>query len=284
VCDPVVAGERLLTHEERHIAPRAPERGTEEDADSARAEDCVSQHGATLSPRWPSGAFVRKCRVVVEETTDSAVAFPEEDEAEESISELLEQLGRDLAALVFYEGRLVASRNKRQLRQAGLGAVAALAVAAALLTAFVLANTAALLGLATVMDGWLAALVLAAAWTAVAALLAFALWLRAKRAVGEEGETVEQARERAEQAVRATLERLAPALTKEIALAAVPTADGVVDLGEDLIEDAEELVEDIVEDLPGGGVVNQVWDVVLAPGRLGIRVATTVLRRGEPGG
>jgi hypothetical protein len=221
---------------------------------------------------------------VTEETNDSVVASPEEDEAEESISELLERLGRDLAALVFYEGRLVASRNKRQLQQAGLGAVAVLAAAAALLTAFVLANTAALLGLAAVMEDWLAALVLAAAWTAVAGLLALALWLRAKGAVREEGETVEEARERAEQAVRATLERLAPTITKEIALAAVPTADGVVDFGEDLIEDAEELVEDIVEDLPGGGVVNQVWDVVLAPGRFGIRVATTVLRRSEPGG
>ena len=40
-----------------------------------------------------------------------------------------------------------------------------------------------------------------------------------------------------------------------------------------------EFVEEIVEDLPGGGVVNQVWDVVLAPGRFGIRVATTVLKR-----
>jgi hypothetical protein len=219
---------------------------------------------------------------VAEETTDSVVASPEEDEAEESVSELLEQLGRELAALVYYEGRLAASRNKRELQRAGLGAVAVLGVAAALVTAFVLANTAALLGLATVMDGWLAALVLAAAWTAVAALLALALWVRAKRAVGQEGETVEEARERAEQAVRATLERLGPTITKEIALAAVPTADGVVDLGEDLIEDAEELVEDIVEELPGGSVVNQVWDVVLAPGRFGIRVATTVLRRGEP--
>jgi Putative Actinobacterial Holin-X, holin superfamily III len=221
---------------------------------------------------------------VTAETNDSVVASPEEDEAEESISELLEQLGRDLAALVFYEGRLVASRNKRELRRAALGAVAVLGVAAALVTAFALANTAALLGLATVMDGWLAALVLAAAWTAVAGLLVLALWLRAKGVVREEGETVEEARERAEQAVRATLERLAPTITKEIALAAVPTADGVVDFGEDLIEDAEELVEDIVEELPGGSVVNQVWDVVLAPGRFGIRVATTVLRRGEPGG
>jgi Putative Actinobacterial Holin-X, holin superfamily III len=212
------------------------------------------------------------------------VASSQEDEAEESISELLEQLGRDVAALAFYESRLVAARNKRELQRAGLGALAVLGVVAALLTAFALANTAALLGLATVMDAWLAALVLAAVWAAIAAVLALALWLRVKRAAGREGETVEEAREGAEQAVRATLERLGPAITKEIALAAVPSADGVVDFGEELIEDAEEIVGDIVEELPGGGVVNQVWDVVLAPGRFGIRVATTVLKRGTPGG
>ena len=158
-----------------------------------------------------------------------------------------------------------------------------LAVVAALLAAFVLANTAALLALSTILDGWLAALVLAAAWTAVAAVLALALWLRVRRAPEGEGETVEEARERAEEDVRATLERLGPVITKEIALAAVPSADGIADLGEDLIEEADEFVEEIVEELPGGGVVNQVWDVVMAPGRFGIRVATTVLKRSEPG-
>ena len=57
----------------------------------------------------------------------------------------------------------------------------------------------------------------------------------------------------------------------------------ITDIGEDLIEGADEIVEAITEELPGGGVVNQVWDVVLAAGRFGIRVATTVLNRGEPG-
>jgi hypothetical protein len=217
---------------------------------------------------------------VTDETTESAVAS---DEEEASVSELLEQLGRQLAALVYYEGRLVASQNKRQLQRAGLGVAAVLGVVGALLAAFVLANTAALLALSTVMDGWLAALVLAAAWTAVAAVLALALWRRVQRAAEGERETVEEARERAEEDVRATLERLGPVITKEIALAAVPTADGIADMGEDLIEGADEFVEEIVEELPGGGVVNQVWDVVMAPGRFGIRVATTVLKREEPG-
>ena len=31
-------------------------------------------------------------------------------------------------------------------------------------------------------------------------------------------------------------------------------------------------------------MVNQIWDVALMPGRLGIRVATTVLKRTEPNG
>jgi hypothetical protein len=46
---------------------------------------------------------------------------------------------------------------------------------------------------------------------------------------------------------------------------------------------ADELVEAMAEDLPGGGTVNQMWDVVLMPGRFGLRVATTVLKRGETG-
>ena len=53
----------------------------------------------------------------------------------------------------------------------------------------------------------------------------------------------------------------------------------MVDAGGDLIEDADDIVEAITEGVPGGSVVNQMWDVVLMPGRLGVRVATTVLKR-----
>jgi hypothetical protein len=156
-------------------------------------------------------------------------------------------------------------------------------VGAAFLTVFVLANTAALLALATVMADWLAALVLAAVWTAIGALLALALWVRARRLAGGGDETLEEARERAEQQVRTTLELLSPAITREIALAAVPTAGGIVDMGEDLMEGADDIVDSITEEFPGGGAVNQVWDIVLAPGRFGFRVATTVLKRGQIG-
>jgi hypothetical protein len=97
---------------------------------------------------------------------------------------------------------------------------------------------------------------------------------------------LEQARADAEQAVRDTLERLAPAITVEIATAAVPIAGDMagdaVEAGQDILESSDEIVEAIADDLPGGGVVNQMWDVVLMPGRLGLKVATTVLKRGEP--
>jgi Putative Actinobacterial Holin-X, holin superfamily III len=218
---------------------------------------------------------------VAEETADPVVASPDEGEEEQSVTELLEQFGRQAAVLAFYESRLTAARHEPELRTAARGAVATLGMVAAFLTALVLANTAALLGLATVMDGWLAALVLAAAWTAVGTVLALALCLRVRRLAEREPMSLEEARDRAEQDVRRTLEELAKAITKEIALAAVPMAGGLVEAGEDLIESADEIVDSITEELPGGGVVNQVWDVFLAPGRFGVRVATTVLKRGS---
>lgn len=207
-----------------------------------------------------------------------ATTSPEE-ETEQSVTELLEQLGRELAALAYYEGRLAAARHAPELRRAARDGAAGLGAAAAFLTALVLANATALLALSTVMDSWLAALVLTVGWAAVGTALALALWTRIKRIERGEARTIEEAREQAELAVRATMEQLAPTITKEIALAAVPMAGGIAEMGGDLIEGADEIVDAITDDLPGGGVVNQVWDVVLAPGRFGIRVATTVLKR-----
>jgi hypothetical protein len=60
-------------------------------------------------------------------------------------------------------------------------------------------------------------------------------------------------------------------------------AGGVVEMSGTVLEASDEFVEVITEQLPGGGVVNQVWDVALMPGRFGVKVATTVLRRGRPG-
>lgn len=132
------------------------------------------------------------------------------------------------------------------------------------------------------LSDWFAPLVLAAAWTAVGASLALFMRARAKRVTGWKVKHAEEARAEAEQAVRGTLERLSPAISREIALAAVPMASGmasgVVDAGEEVIDSADEILETIAQDVPGGGVVNQMWDVVLMPGRFGVRVATTVLK------
>jgi len=237
--------------------------------------------------------------------SSAPVDAPPEDEAvepseTESVTELIVQLGREVSVLVFCEAQLAASRNMPEARRAVRDIAAALVAAAAFLTAFVFANVAAMLGLTSVLSSWLAAVVLTAAWIAVGSALAVALMVRAGRVTGWKWWRVfsggaeaslnelERARAEAERAVRETLEQLAPAMTFQIAAAAVPMATdavgGVVDVGGDLIEASDDMVEGIAEDLPGGGVVNQMWDVVLMPGRLGVKVATTVLKRGEPEG
>jgi len=240
----------------------------------------------------------------VAETPDP-VATPPDDEAVElgetdSVIELVVQLGREVSVLVFCEAQLAASRNLPEVRRAFRDIVAALGAGVAFLTAFVFANVAAMLGLTSVVSSWLAAVVLTMAWIALGAALAVALLVRAGRVTGwrwwrvfsggaeESLKDLERARAEAEEAVRETLERLAPAITVEIAAAAVPMATdavgGVVDVGGDILEASDDMVEEIAEELPGGGVVNQMWDVVLMPGRFGVKVATTVLKRGEPEG
>jgi hypothetical protein len=243
----------------------------------------------------------------VAETEDSILESPEEDEgaAEEetpSVTELAVELGRNVSVLAFCEGQLAASRNMPEVRRAARDIAGALVVGLGFLTAFVFVNVAALEGLSEVVSSWLAALLLGAAWAVIAASLTLALMIRAGHVTGwkwwrvfsagpeESMKDLEEARDDAEEAVRDTLERLAPALTIEIAAAAVPMAgdmagdmaSGVLDAGHGLLETSDDMVEAMAEGLPAGGVVNQVWDVVLMPGRFGFKVATGVLKRGEP--
>lgn len=222
----------------------------------------------------------------------------EELTAEEvpSITELTLKLGQDVGALVFRETQLAIIRNPRRVRRAVRDVTAGLVAGLAFVTAFAFANVAAMNALRTVMTGWLAALSLCAGWLALGSAFAFALSVRAGRAsgwrwwragrAGHEGSLaeIERARAQAEDAVRETLGRLAPAMTVEIATAvagdiAGDTVGSVVEVGGDLLEASDDIVEELTENLPAGSVVNQMWDVVLMPGRLGVKVATTVLRR-----
>jgi hypothetical protein len=235
----------------------------------------------------------------VEEVSEPSAEDEEtKDEESPSITELLVLLGSNISVLGFCETHLLVARNLPEARRAARDVAGALIAALAFLTAFVFANVAALHGLASVMSVWLAALVLCVVWIAVGSALTLALMIRAGHMTGwkwwrvfssgPEGslEDLERARDDAEQAIRDTLMQLAPAVTVEIASASVAVAgdmaDGVVDAGSDLLETSDEIVEAIADDIPGGSVVSQMWDVVLIPGRFGVKVATTVLRRDGP--
>jgi hypothetical protein len=239
---------------------------------------------------------------VVAETVESADAPPADDEAEErrepqSATELLVRLGRDVSVLAYCEAHLAASRNMPEVRRAARDIAAAVVAATAFLTAFVFANVAAYYGLSSVVDGWVAALILGVGWVVVGSVLLVALLVRAGHVTGwswwrvfrdgkeEALHDLERARDDAELAVHETIQELVPVLAVEIASAAVPSAgamaSGVVGAGEDILETSDQIVEALTEDLPGGGVVNQVWDVVLMPGRFGLKVATTVFKRSD---
>jgi hypothetical protein len=202
-----------------------------------------------------------------------------------SVAELVEQFARDLAQLGLYQGQLEAARNVPDVRRALRDGVGALVAVAAILAAFAFANVAAYAGLATTLSPWEAALVLAGAWTVVGGLLVLTvagrvrrsrLWTAIASSSPEAVAELEKSRDDAVQAVHDTLEKLGPAISIEIVAAAVPSAGGLVGTAFDASDAA---VEALVEDVPGGRAVNQIWDVALMPGRFGLRVATTMLKR-----
>jgi hypothetical protein len=210
-------------------------------------------------------------------------AAPTDDE-QESVSELLDELGRDVRALLRAEAAAAAAEHSAEIRRGSRDVAAALAAGLALLTAFLLANWAAVRALEEVASGWRAPLLLAAGWLAVAVVLAALLAGSARRTLGHgDGTSPVQARADAQEQVRSTLKRLAAALAGEaetrIAGAVVPIPDGVVEVGEEILETAGETVEEIVDEIPGGGVAEQVIDLVLMPGRFGVRIVTSAFRR-----
>ena len=229
---------------------------------------------------------------------EAADAAEEQEEERPQVTELLARLGRELGVLAFLETQLAVGRNMPEVRRVARDVAGAVVAALAFLTAFVFVNVAVLRALEGALSPWLAALVLGLAWVVVGVALAVALMVRAGQVTGwkwwrvftagpeEVGRDLESARTDAEAAVRETLGQLAPAISLEIASAALPVAtgmaEGVVDAGEGILEASDDIVEAIADELPGGSVVNQIWDVVLIPGRFGVRVATTVLRRAGP--
>jgi hypothetical protein len=209
----------------------------------------------------------------------------EKDDESGSVAELVEQFARDLAQLGLYQGQLEAARNVPDVRRALRDGAGALVATAAIVAAFVFANVAAYAGLSTSLEPWEAALVLAGAWILVGGLLLLTvarrvqrsrLWKAIATSSPEAVAQLEKSRDDAAQAVHDTLEKLGPAISIELVAAAVPSAGGLVETAFDASDAA---VEALVDDIPGGSAVNQIWDVALMPGRFGLRIATTVLKR-----
>ena len=216
------------------------------------------------------------------------------EDSDGSVAELVEQLGRDASRLALREAALGASRRVPELRQVALGAAGVVVLVLSFTAAFALANWAAVSGLSSILPTWLAALVLAVCWLAVGTALLVALvrrmgdapgilWGRMIGADRPEGtRTLQESRDEAEQALRDTIERLAGAVAhaaaRQVADAVESLGDAAAEVGDEFLEASEDVVDAIEEQLPAGGAVGQVVDVVLFPGRLGLRIATTVLR------
>ena len=232
------------------------------------------------------------------------------DDTNEPTRDELAAFRRDLTECVRLEARLAAASHGPQLRRVGVDALGTLAVGLALIAAVALINVAILLALAIALPAWAAALILAAAWIVVAAVTAAviaghgaSLGRLLRRGRSTSTDELHAARDRAWQAVQRDLERLAPPLTDRVIDVAVPIAarvaaqmeedaagdvvedvvDDAEDVGRALIKESEEVVEELAEDVPGARIVNTVWDLALLPGRAGIRVVATVLKRPPSG-
>ena len=213
----------------------------------------------------------------------------EEPLVDEPVSEIVERVGRDSGTLVFRELQLRGARHLPELRRAGRDVVAATVAVVALVTAFALANWAAVAALSNILASWLAPLVLAAGWALIGILLVLSLRHRVRGLgpwTGKQTDLVgerERAREEAEVELRATLDVLAGAIAAEagglVRDVVGSAAEGAVDASEDILDAADDFTDEIAETVPGGSLVNGVLDLALLPGRTFVRVAKVTIRR-----
>jgi len=222
------------------------------------------------------------------------VAAGEENDRQ-PVAEVAEEVGRDAATLALRRAQLELAEQAPEVRRVAFDLAAAAICGLALLTAFVFGNWAVASALSSSLPGWQAPLVLAAAWAAIG-LVAAGLLERRKHLLGgllaDRTDTMRRRRaalEEAEHELRYTLGRLSDAIAQaaedRIAAAILPLAGGMVEVGEgmveatdDVLEAADEITDVVEETVPGGVVVNRAFDVALAPGRFGIRVARSAFK------
>jgi uncharacterized integral membrane protein len=209
---------------------------------------------------------------------------------ERTVSELVEQVTRDTAVLVAREVELRAAEHAPAIRRGTRDAALAVVAGVALVTAFALANWAGVAALDLVLSDWLAPLLLAAVWAALGGTLLVALRSRYRELLlwaAADPDVLarerRQARDVAESNVRASLDDLSGAIADEaearIRNAVVPAAGEIVEMGDDLLDAADELTDSIDDVVEGGGIADWSLDLVLYPGRLGVRVARAALGR-----
>ena len=222
----------------------------------------------------------------------------------------LEKFRRHLAEFVRVEVQVEAAARAPELRRTATAALGGLACALALGATLVFINVAVLLALATLVPGWAAALILAGAWLVVAGIAAAIAATQAApllaRVRGDESgspERLQAARDRAWQDLQADIAALTPPLAERAIAIIAPIAarvaarmaiemasdladdvtDEVEDVGHEMVEESEEMIEDLAEAVPAASIANAVRDLALLPGRTGVRMVTTVLKRPPPG-
>jgi hypothetical protein len=193
--------------------------------------------------------------------------------AQASSDELLGELARDLSLLVRREMEVAAAQNAPQLRQLAIELAVATAAGAALLFALAGLSWAAVQGLSLAVPSWSASLIVAGAWAVVAALLVRLdhprrLARRLTKEASEQSlEAAERKRDEAEEAVKATAERLGEAVARE-------TVERELEAGFSAAEHLAAVSEDDVEDL-----LKELVVALLAPGRAGLSLLERIVGR-----
>ena len=234
-----------------------------------------------------AGMSTKDVRTMADEVHEQ----PDEQEPEEeheSVSELLDRLGRDTRALLVAELTYSASEHTPQLR--GRPRPGRHAAGRPRIPCRVRARER---GRgqrpADVASGWRAPLLLAAVWVVVGLLLALALGVRASRLLGVTCRRRETARRLSRHGTRPRLRCATRSNASQARWRARPRsgsrrpwcpsrAASSTPVRTCWRRPASEL-EDLVEQVPEGRAAGQMIDLVLLPGRIGIRVATAVLQR-----
>lgn len=227
-----------------------------------------------------------------------------DESAEPSVSERVEEVARAAATLAASGAELAAVEHRDEVRRAVRAGAWAVVVGIALAAVFVFANWAAERALEPSLSGWRAPLVLAGAWLVVAAIAAVVVARLEPRlgslgraepedpatALAERQAAFDEAQHGLQEALEGLTSAIAAAAGREVASAMLPV-EGIADFGEDVADASEQAMEivddvtDVIEErFPGGVIVNRAFDIVLIPGRYGVRAARVVLSFGQPPG